>query len=136
MTLTQHNRPPAYLKIGDFIEAHGTKIRIDQIFVHNWDRQRRLFVKGRPISLNTASTDPVLGSGYHRLTLTPSDGFTIAGLPTTTSTSYQLPRMMAGSSWQMKAMRRSFCGRNEHYNGFERVGAAYGVNVGHGCSSR
>jgi hypothetical protein len=68
--------------MGDFVEAQGTQIRIDQIFIHNWDRQRRLFVKGRLISLNTASTDPVLGSGYHRLTLTPSGGFTIVGLPT------------------------------------------------------
>jgi hypothetical protein len=67
--------------MGDFIEAQGTQLHIDQIFIHNWDRQRRLFVKGRSISLNTASTDPVLGSGYHRLTLIPSGGFTIVGLP-------------------------------------------------------
>ena len=39
--------------------------------------------------------------------------------------------MMARSSWQMKVMRRSFCGRNEHYNGFERrVGAGHGVTYG------
>ena len=44
--------------------------------------------------------------------------------------------MMVESSRQMKAMRRSFCGRNEHYNGFERrVGAAYDVDVGHCYSS-
>lgn len=67
--------------MSDFIEAHGTLLRIDQIFIHNWDRQRRLFVKGSLISLNPASTDPVLGSGYHRLTLASSGGITIIGLP-------------------------------------------------------
>ena len=31
----------------------------------------------------------------------------------------------------MKVMRRSFCGRNEHYNGFERrVDAGHGVAYG------
>jgi hypothetical protein len=67
--------------MGDFIEARGIRICIDQIFLHNWDRQRRLFVKGSPISFNPTSTDPVLGSGYHLLTLTASDGITIIGLP-------------------------------------------------------
>jgi hypothetical protein len=67
--------------MGDFIEARGIRIRADQIFIHNWDRQRRLFVKGSRISLDPTSTDPVLGSGYCRLALTPSNGITIIGLP-------------------------------------------------------
>ena len=70
-------------KIGDFMMERGRSnevVRIDQIMVHNWDRVRRLFVKGTRITAASLSVsqDPVLGSGYRRLRLPDSSSSTPA----------------------------------------------------------
>ena len=67
--------------MGDFVEARSMQMRINQIFIHTFNRDRRLFIKGSLISPTTTSFDPVLGSGYHRLTLSPANTITIVGLP-------------------------------------------------------
>ena len=61
-------------KIGDFtIGKNGNEVvRIDHIFIHNWDGSRRLLcVKGTCLTAQSLQTsvDPVLGLGYRRLRL-------------------------------------------------------------------
>lgn len=76
-------------KMGDFIRqaSQGRIMRIDQIFVHSFDQQRRLFVKTTPLIVDASATsDPVLGPGFSRLCSTNDDtGMHIAGLPSVDS---------------------------------------------------
>jgi hypothetical protein len=60
-------------------------VRINNILVHTWDNVRRVFVKGTLIKAGSlsASVDPVLGLGYHRLRLpaATSSSTVLIGLP-------------------------------------------------------
>lgn len=71
-------------KMGDFIQARTGVARIDQIYVHKFDGERRVFLKCTRITLSDLDhgiTDPVLGSGYVRLSIRLEDPTIIIGLP-------------------------------------------------------